>query len=113
MGKMKTKTRKKRKREKTLTRILLLRCCNKISFDLYFESFLLFSLILPLTPLFDTISMENQPPTAIERSERSEDANLISQGLYNQPNEEITIDSTNEGAAHKINNVLYESHVPH
>ena len=52
--------------------------------------------------------MENQPPTAIERSERSEDANLISQGLYNQPNEEITIDSTNEGAAHKINNVLYE-----
>ena len=50
--------------------------------------------------------MENQPPTAIERSERSEDANLISQGLYNQPNEEITTDSTNEGAAHKINNVL-------
>jgi len=48
--------------------------------------------------------MENQPPTAIERSERSEDANLISQGLYNQPNEEITIDSTNEGAAHKIKN---------
>ena len=46
--------------------------------------------------------MENQPPTAIERSERSEDANLISQGLYNQPNEEITIDSTNEGAAHKL-----------